>query len=173
MRRFGDVFKSKRGSFSLEAVISMTFVLFLICLGVGYYTYMTLQQVLTQEVHTLATTAKLQGGLTEQDVERFKDRLVDKGHIPADRRDEIAVIAIAEDEYGNEKNVLGVLPLSEGYSDDPNAYSHRGSKEIITVTARIPAKVNVLRAMLRFWDTDIKEGMEYYVFQETVMSERW
>lgn len=173
MKRIQSFLKNNRGSFSLEAVISMMFLLFLIWLGVAYYTYMTPQQVLTQEVHALATTAKLQGGLTDLDVERFKDRLIEKGYVPEDKRDEIIITAVAEDEYGNEKTVLPVLPLSEGYSDDPHAYSHRGSKEIITVTAKIPAKIHFLKVVLNIWDSEPTEGMYHYVFQETVMSERW
>jgi|HigsolmetaAR206D_1030411.scaffolds.fasta_scaffold00003_61 hypothetical protein len=173
MERLKAFIEAKKGSFSLEAVIAMMFVLMLIWLGVAYYTYLTPRQVLTQEVHTLATTAKLQGGLTESDIERFKDRLVEKGYVPKDKKDEIVVTAVAEDEAGNKKNVTSVLPLSEGYNDDPNAYSHRGSKEIITVTAQIPAKIQFLKVMLSFWNSQPNEKMYDYTFQETVMSERW
>jgi len=173
MERLKAFIEAKKGSFSLEAVIAMMFVLMLIWLGVAYYTYLTPRQVLTQEVHNLATIAKLQGGLTESDIERFKNRLVDKGYVPENKMNKIVVTAVAEDEYGNVKNVTSVVPLSEGYNDDPNAYSHRNSKEIITVTAKIPAKIHFLKVMLNFWDNEPKEAMHEYTFQETVMSERW
>lgn len=180
MNKLNELFKRKKqkGSFSIEAAISTAVVLMVTFLGVSYFTYLMPRQVLTQEVHTLAQTAKIQGGLTtditepgNSDLGNFKDRLEDKGFDA--KNITVEAVATLKDNAGNEHNrsVLGVEPLEQGYLDSSN-YSHRNSKEVITVHVTIPAKKNFINAMTKFW-TGENSHLSDYSFSETIMSERW
>lgn len=172
------VIKEQKGAYAIEAAISMMLVLMVTFLGISYFTYLLPRQALTQEVHTLAQTAKIQGGLTTEitepgnsDIERFKTRMKARGYDP----DEITIEAKATstDEFGTEhqRSVLGVESLSVGYLDI-SAYSHRNSKEIIIVHVTVPAKKNFVNAMSQFFggkDSTLTD----YEFSEIIMSERW
>lgn len=175
-KRMIELIRNRKGSFSLEAVVAMMFVLMLIYLAISYYVYLVPRQSMTQEVHTLATISKIQGGLTFEDVEEFKNRLVEKGYVEEDKMDEIEVTAVAKGKVNGheyEKDVIGVEPLSEGYlPHDESSYSHRNSKEIITIQVKIPAKIRLLAGISNFWGSDTS-GLKYYHFEEIVMSERW
>ena len=175
MRKIKNLFRclrNERGSFSLEAIIAMSAVLMVTSLGIAYFTYLAPRQILTQEVHVLTQTAKIQGGLTTNqtdpgngDVERFKERLAAKGF----DADKITVEAYAEKD-GEVRDVIGVEPLSEGYLS-VSKYSHRNSKEIITIRVTIPAKLQFLNAIKGYFGSKNTHGN--YVFTETIMSERW
>ncbi len=169
--------KEKKGSFSLEAVWAMSGVLMITFLGISYFTYLVPRQMLTQEVHSLAQTAKIQGGLTDEtsepgssDVERFKESLSEKGF----DADHVTVTAEASKMVNDQKvvrNVMGAEPLSDGYVAN-SIYSHRDSKEVITVHVTIPAKMSFINAMTKYW-TGHNSDLGDYEFSETIMSERW
>lgn len=175
MKKLKNLLKNNKGLFSLEAVIAMAAVLMVTALGISYFTYLTPRQVLTQEVHNLAQTAKIQGGLTNEisepgnsDIKRFEKRMEEKG-IDSSK---IVVTAEATSKGSDEKrNVLGVEPLSEGTKENAR-YSPRNSKEIITVQVTIPAKTNFINVMSRYW-TGKDSTLSDYKFTETIMSERW
>lgn len=176
LKKTKSILKRKKGSFSLEAVFAMAGILMITLLGISYFTYLIPRQMLTQEVHTLAQTAKIQGGLTDEtsepgksDVERFKQRLSEKGFDP----EKIIVEAVAENQLGEKRSVVGVEPLSEGYiPESESLYSHRNSKEVITVYVTIPAKKNFVNAMSRYWSGE-DSALGDYKFSETIISERW
>lgn len=176
MSNFMKKWKNEKGSFSIEAVIAMTVVLMVTFLGISYFTYLAPRQMITQDVHMLAQTAKIQGGLTDEfsepgrsDVYRFKERMEAKGY----NADDIVVTAKRVDVDGNEFPALGVEPLSENIENYESVnYSRRNSKETITIHVTVPAKKNFINAMSRYF-TGGNSGLSDYKFSETIMSERW
>ena len=56
--------KNRRGSFAIEAVLSLTVVLFVVITCIGWYNYMIPRQGLEKQIHLLGQKAKIQGGLT-------------------------------------------------------------------------------------------------------------
>lgn len=172
------LWENQKGSFSIEAIIAMTGVLMVTFLGIAYFTYLVPRQMLTQEVHLLAQTAKIQGGLTDEnsepgssDVERFLESMEAKGFDPS----KVVIIATATAKDKTQRSVLGVEPLETGYVNDknkPNHYSHRNSKEVIKIDVYIPAKMEFINAMSQYF-ADKDSGLHGYHFTETIMSERW
>lgn len=179
MKKINKFFKNKKGSFSIEAVLAMSGLLMITFLGIAYFTYLVPRQMLTQEVHMLTQTAKIQGGLTagnfteaDNDIQRFLDRMEEKGFDP-NKINIKATVSSETNPIRDGVSVIGVEPLSDGYKED-SLYSHRNSKEIITIRVTIPANKNFINAMSKYW-TGSKEGTSLgdYKFTETIMSERW
>lgn len=179
-RRLIKRVKEKKGSTSIEALIAMFALLMVTFLGIAYFIYLVPRQTLTQEVHVLAQTAKIQGGLTNamsepgnSDVERFKKTIEDMGFDSS--KVEVNATASYTDSNGKtyERSVVGIEPLSQGYlPEDSSYYSHRNSKETITIEVTIPPKRAFIDTMTSFW-TGSKSSLGSYHFKETVMSERW
>lgn len=161
--------KSKKGFVSIEAVISMVAVIFVVLLAIGFFGYMHPKIMFEKDVQILAQKAKVQGGLTDEtsepggnsDIEIFKKSLEDRGF------DVSKVEITAKTKPGN-YSVIGVTPLNSS----GNNYLKRDSKELMVITAKIPANRGGLMAPLKFFG--IVGGLnEYYCISEAVMSERW
>lgn len=177
MKKFFNKQKNKKGSISIEAVIAMSGILMITFLGIAYFTYLIPRQALTQEVHMLTQTAKIQGGLTDgsfvesdNDIQRFLDRIEEYGYDPG----EVTIKATVSSEIDPSRDgisVIGVEPLGTPPAED-SLYSRRNSKEIITIEVTIPANKKFINAMSEYW-TGEESSLGDYRFKETIMSERW
>lgn len=160
--------KNKKGFVSIETVVSMTFVILILCLFFGFIAYQYPKIILEQEVHALAQKCKIQGGLTDKtsqkensDIEVFKDILENKGY----SRDTIKVVA--KTNPGN-NSAIGVTPLNvEG-----DNYVKRDAKTYIEIIVSVPSNKKGLTSILKVLGISDVLNKEY-VFKEKVLSERW
>lgn len=161
-----NLFSRKEGYVSVEAVIAMSFFFIVFFLTLGFFTYIQPHSSLQREVHTLATIAERQGGLTAQDIVDFKDKLQTYSFIQQSSNP-IEVTAITSP---NDIDVSDVVPLGgDGTVGTP--YITRNSKEVITITATIPANSTMLRPIAKFFGVD--SISDYYEITESVLSERY
>ncbi|MFJ8528560.1 hypothetical protein [Bacillus sp. NPDC094106] len=160
--------RRKSGFVSIEAVVSMSAILAVVFLGIGFISYMYPKLMIEKEVHILAQKAKVQGGLTNEqsepinsDLEVFYKKMEERGY----KRENIQVTAKTVT-YGI--NCIGVTPVNgEGTS-----YMKRDSKDPIEVTVSLPANKSGLLGPFAFFSYKDKTGNQY-IFKETVLSERW
>ncbi len=157
---------SKKGFISIEAILSMTIVLMIFLIIIGFFVSVIPRISLQSEVHALTQKAKLQGGLTDatseaihSDVENFKDALVAKGY----NRDTIEVHAFTKP---SGLGAMGVTPLDAEGSN----YIKRDSDELMYIVVNVPDK-SFINAPLQFFG--IRRETPTISFVETVMSERW
>ena len=165
---FKKLLKEKKGFVAIEAVISMSMVLGMILLVIGFFTLLYPRIMLSIDIHELASTAKIQGGLTDQtsqpvnsDVAVFKQQLAQAGYDPS-------TISVAVTTIPSGLNALGVTPLNQPGSN----YIHRDSKELIKVTVSVPANTYI-DGPLKLIGVNGGSGISQYTVSETVMSERW
>jgi hypothetical protein len=160
---------NKKGFVSIEAIIAMVAVMFVMLLAIGFYGYLHPKIILEKEVQSLAQKAKQQGGLTNSasqptnsDVSIFMADLKGMGY------DTTKVTLTAVTNPGN-VNCVGVTPLGSTGSN----YLSRNSKQMIVITAKIPTMTKGgITAPLAYFG--ISSGVDdYYYIRETVMSERW
>lgn len=158
--------KSKKGFVSVEAILSMSLVLIVFLIIIGFFVSIVPRISLQSEVHALTQKAKLQGGLTDassesvgSDVEKFKDALVSKGY----SRDSIEITAFTKP---SGIGALGVTPLDVEGSN----YVKRGTDELIYIIVSVPDR-SFINAPLKFFG--LNGGAKTISFVETVMSERW
>lgn len=160
---------NKKGFISIEALISMVAVMFVVLLSIGFYGYMHPKIMLEKEVQVLAQKAKVQGGLTNEvsqpggnsDIEIFKNSLKDKGF-------DINKIEITAKTNPGNYSVIGVSPINSTGTN----YLKRDSKELMVISVKVPANRDGIIAPLNYFN--ISGGPnEYYYITETVMSERW
>lgn len=159
---------NKRGFISVEAIISLVAILFVMLLALGFYGYMHPKIMLEKEVQTLAQKAKQQGGLTDKtsqptksDVEIFLTDLQKMGY----DTNKVTITAVTDP---GDLNCIGVTPLG---SDGSN-YLKRDSKKTVVITAKIPSHKEGIIAPLRYFGIFTGPNDFYYI-RETVMSERW
>lgn len=160
--------KSEKGFVSIEAIVSMTAILFTVLVAIGIYGYLHPKIMLEKEVQTLAQKAKIQGGLTDitsqpvnSDIEIFKKRLAEKGYDTS----KVSVEVVTDQ---TNRNCVGVTPIGE----TGNTYLRRDSEEMMIITVTIPARTQGLIAPLRYFGINGGVSKNYYI-RETVMSERW
>lgn len=158
----------KEGFVSVEAIISMATLMIMFVMCIGFYVYTMPKLTLEKEVHLLAQKAKIQGGLTYEDINIFKKALEDKGYNP----DEVTVEAITVNGSGGAiggANAIGVDSMN-----DSNAvnYIKRAQLTPIEITVTVPANIKLLNGPLTHMLTSNSLNKKYY-FRETVLSERW
>jgi len=153
----------KEGYVSIEAVIAMSFFLVVFFLTLGFFTYIQPHSTLQREVHTLATIAERQGGLTAEDIENFEIKLQSYRFI----QDSSIPILITATTQPGDLDVSDVTPFGEEGED----YISRNSKEIITVTATLPSNSSMLKPLANFFG--VETISDYYIISESVMSERY
>lgn len=158
----------KKGFVSIEAVISMSAVLMIVLMAIGFIVYMYPKIMLEKEVHLLAQKAKIQGGLTDNisqpvnsDIETFLKSLEGKGY----KKDTIEITART---IPGDLNCIGVTPLNT----NGNNYVKRDSKMTIQITVKVPANKSGLKGPFAYLHFEDESGQYYYI-RETVMSERW
>lgn len=161
-----NFFSRKEGYVSVEAVIAMSFFFIVFFLTLAFFTYIQPYSSLQREVHTLATIAERQGGLTAQDIQDFEGRLQEYSFIRTSS-DGVQVTAIT---YPNYNDVSDVVPLG-GDGSVGTPYISRNTKEVITITATIPANSTMLKPLAEFFGVDTIS--DTYQISESVLSERY
>lgn len=155
--------RDKSGYVTIEAVLAMSFFVIVLFLSIGFFTYIYPQTTLQREIHTLATIAERQGGLTQTDIEQFKEKLNQYDFIRY-APSEIEVTAVTSESGIDASNVS---PLGSSGTQ----YITRGSNEIINITVKVPANDGLIRPIAEFFNvTDLSD---HYVLSESVMSERY
>lgn len=158
------IFIRKEGYVSIEAVFSMVVFFMVFFLTLAIFTYVQPHSSLQRELHTLATIAERQGGLTAQDIEEFENRL--QAHIfILESSIPVEVTAVA---YPSNQDVSDVSPIGDTTG---TPYITRNSKEVIVVSASVPANSQMLKPLAEFFGVD--NVSDTYGLSETVMSERY
>lgn len=172
--------KNRKGTVAIEAVISLSVVLFILILSIGWYNYMIPRQGLEKQIHLLGQKAKIQGGLTatpallnagtygtlssadlQTDLGLFLKTIQDMGH-------DISKVKVTCKTNLSNKNCLGV----DSYNSSGSNYMKRQDMDMMILHIEIPAKTGLLSMAKGFFgNTGIIP--ERYVFSEAVMSERW
>lgn len=158
---------NRKGFVSIETIFASVLMFMIIFLAIGFFNLFYPKLIIAKEVHALVQKAKIQGGLTDSssqavnsDIELFKKALQNAGFDPS------KIEITAKTEPGN-INAIGVTP----YGEEGDNYIKRDSKELIVITVKVPAD-QFIRGPLAFFRADSSK-LQYHIFQETVMSERW
>ncbi|MEG1299901.1 MAG: hypothetical protein RSC93_04300 [Erysipelotrichaceae bacterium] len=157
--------KKKKGFISIETVFSMTFILFIVLTLIGVFCYFYPRQVLEKEVHVLAQQAKINGGLTYNEVVDFQNVIKERGY-------KANVKAYVKN---NNRVVLNVAPRNTSYSSCTNTANYnpfvkRDSSQKIVLVVTINANDGLLKGPLQYFGA--KTFPKNYTISETVMSER-
>lgn len=153
----------KDGYVSIEAVVAISFFLMIFFLTLAFFTYIQPHSAIQREVHVLATIAERQGGLTPADISLFEEKLQSYPFIRNSSKN-IEVSAVSQK---SGIDVSNVTPL--GLSG--NHYITRDSKEIITITAKVPSNNTLMKPILNFFGIEFMS--DYYIISESVLSERY
>lgn len=161
--------RNRKGGFAIEAILSMAFVVMMLVMAIGYYSYMMPREALVREVQLLAQKAKIQGGLTGDatgsilgtDTEMFFASMEARGF------DRDNIVLTCETRVAK-RNCLDVTPIgSKG-----DRYIQRDDMEVMVIRAEIPVQSSLLGLTQVFFGT-IQMVPEQYLLQESIMSERW
>lgn len=155
--------KTTDGSFSIEAVLAMANVLIIFMMIIGFYTFINPYTILNRDVHALATLAQRQGGLTDEDVEQFKERLNAYGFVDPQKGD-IEVYA----QTINEVEAIGI----DGFGEAGTNYIKRDSKDFIVLAVSVPSYGDYLTSVFRVMGMGGQKAPDRYLFKETFLSER-
>lgn len=175
-----DKLKNRNGFMSVEALFGLTAILMVIILAIGFFTYMIPRQQLEQEVNILARTAKLNGGLTDTQVNNFKKNLESYGYKEDELKDSVSIRLTdlsGETITSTVLNVEDPLDIShsrnEPETEEPR-YIKRSEDIIMEVRVEVPAKKQGLMGVFGFFDIGEDEDplSDNYVFKERVVSER-
>ena len=158
----------KNGFVSIEAIISMATLMIMFVICIGFFVYTMPKLTLEKEVHLLAQKAKIQGGLTYDDVDLFKSSLQNKGYDP-DRIVVQAVTVASSTGVSGGASAIGVEPLSQTNATN---YIKRSDMTPIEITVAVPANLKLLNGALTHLFLGQALNDTYYL-RETVMSERW
>ncbi|WPS85410.1 hypothetical protein SMD22_01920 (plasmid) [Brevibacillus halotolerans] len=155
--------RSESGYVSIESVIAMSFFLIIFLLCIGFFTYVHPYTKLDREVHTLATLAQRQGGLTIEDVQNFEERIAEYAFVDLSRGNvEVIARTIIED-----MDAIGI----DGLEDAGSYYVKRDNKDFIELTVSIPSHNEILKPVASFFG--VGGVIDRYTFNETFMSERY
>lgn len=160
--------QNKKGSMIMETLPVLALALFVTINMIGWFTYLTPRQNLEKQVHILAQKAKIQGGLTDKssvsigsDLEVFLGILEEKGY------DTSKVKITCTTNPGN-KSCLGVSPIKSS----SGKYITRESLDMMIIRVEIPTNPRLLNMSQTFFgNTGALPNV--YIFQESVLSERW
>ena len=152
----------KDGFVAVESVFAMSFFLIVLLLSLAFFTYIQPTTQIQRELHTLATIAERQGGLTDADISYFVSQ-VSKHDFVDERKNEIVVKAVT---YPSNLDVSNVDPINSSGKN----YVPRTSKEVINIYVEVPANDQLLRPLVNFFK--VTELPEKYKMKESVMSER-
>ena len=157
--------KHKKGFISIEAVIALVALIFIILLFVGFYVYQYPCTVLENRVHDLAQQAKITGGLTSAQVTDFNKELQSMGYKSTVK----AYVA------GTDRVALNVAPRDTAYVTCTNTaiynpFIRRDSTAKIVIVATVKANDGTIKGPIKWFQA--KMLPDNYVISETVMSER-
>lgn len=168
MKKFIKKLKEKSGFVSIDTIISLSWVIFFFLLFVSIYAYSLPRIMLEKEVQHLAQTAKIQGGLTNEqsepknsDITRFKENLIAMGYKEED-------ITVTAKTITGKANAIGVTPINQ----EGDNYIRRDSKDLIEIVVEIKADKNLFTAPMKFFGLSNKISGQYTI-REVVGSERW
>lgn len=159
--------KNQKGFMSIEAVLVMGSILMVVLLGIGFFTYLAPKQAIEEEVHVLGRIAKMQGGLSNQNIDDFRKNMVDRGMVTDAKKTDVVVKVLIEDGKGAQQGefIPDVTPAIQ--RGDKNG---DGSFKIMKIIVKVPAKKAGLNGVSTFFGG--ANGLsDYYVFSERVMSE--
>lgn len=151
----------RKGYVSIEFVFGLTVFLITMVMVLGMFFYSYPRQKLEKEVAILAQQAKVNGGLTQENISEFGDRLDAMG---------LTGVVYA---YTAERTVLNVAPRNTPYAScvaDYNAFITRASGDVIYIEVVVNANVSMLSGPLKFFAA--KTFPENYTLVDTVLSER-
>lgn len=160
-----QILKNKKGGLTIEALPALALALFVMMTAIGWFTYLTPRQNLEKQVHLLAQKAKIQGGITNSgtnnDLTLFLNILESKGV------DKSKVVVTCKTKPSN-KNCLGVTKLNASGTN----YITRGSLEMMIIRVEIPTNARLLNMSNVFFGSAGSVPSKY-IFEESVLSERW
>lgn len=148
---------NKKGFITIDAILALATALAFAFLFLGLMFLMIPKFTMQGEVHSLAQLARIQGGLYEKDVEKFKAEISESTGAPLES---IHVV------LKNEETNVQYDKLADGQ------YAKHGNGEILQLYVIVPTN-KFIQAPLKFFGMKNVENLEYYNFQETVVSEKW
>ena len=149
--------KGKKGFITIDAIFAIVVSLVFALLFIGLMFLMIPKFTMQGEVHSLAQLARIQGGLTQEDVNEFKTKLSESGGYD---KDDIYVVLKDESTGTKYDNIT-----------DAN-YSKRADGKMLQLYVIVPTNKAIL-APLNFFGLTNVDFLEYYNFTETVVSEKW
>lgn len=159
------ILKNKKGGLTIEALPALALALFVMITAIGWFTYLTPRQNLEKQVHILAQKAKIQGGLTNSgtnnDLSLFLSVLESKGV------NKSKVVVTCKTKPSN-KNCLGV----NGLNSSGTNYIKRNSLEMMVIRVEVPTSPRLLKMSQVFFGGR-SSIPDKYIFEESVLSERW
>lgn len=167
--------KSNKGFMSIEAIMGMAVILMVIVLGIGFFSYMVPKQGIEQEVNLLGRLAKMNGGLTTQDVTAFKTEMEKRGYAKTDVTVDIQLKNSAGTTVAVSSTRDKVSPLAitgKANVAGTHKYIHRDEQLIMEIKAVMPANKKGLLGAFWFFNVNDDSVADNYVFKERVMSER-
>lgn len=174
--------KNTKGFMSLEAILSMGVIFMVIVLGIGFFSYMMPKQGIEQEVNLLGRLAKMNGGLTKEDVDAFKAEMVSRKYKIEDVKVEIllkdstGVPTTYESANGNVNPLSIDCKLIDEDCPIPETeqrYVKREAQLIMEIRAEMPSNKQGLLGAFWFFNVNDDSLSDSYVFKERVMSERY
>lgn len=163
--------KNEKGFMSIEAVMAMATILMIVLLGVGLFTYMMPRQAIEEELHLLGRTAKMQGGLTDSDVNQFKENMKKRGMVEDKNIDDVKVIVNLETTsgepfpgYESRPNIINTI-VNRGYGK-----KEAGQYAVMKIRVEVPANKSGIKGAMSFFGGD-EDLPDAYVFSERIMSE--
>jgi hypothetical protein len=163
IRKGKKKFKGQSGFVSIEAVFAMSVFLIVFMLVIGFFTFIHPYTTIQRDVQALTTLAERQGGLTNQDVQNFKDKLTSYSFVS----ESVRVIDVEAVTSESSTSAIGV----DGLDVAGTNYISRDSKEFINITVTVPSNTKTLIPVLRYFN--VSGITDKYTFQTSVMSERY
>lgn len=158
-----EVFEiNKKGFVSVDTAISMSVVLIVLMIGIGFYAYMYPQISFSNEVYALSRVANEQGGLTLDNITAFKERINETTYVQESSGD-ISVELVDEDK----NSYTSVTPMGDSGSN----YLKREDLIMCELIVKIPANITMLETVLFAVDVEDIVG-NYYIYRYPVMSKR-
>lgn len=154
--------RNKRGSASILAVISTSFIMIIFMLILSNFVTIQSYKSIEREVDTLQNIVAKKGGLPYQDLDAFKKRVTKQQSYLQDKSSNISVSAYTE--KGN-IDCLNTVDLNEdGFYIDKNV------NDLIVLRVSLPSNVSWFKQVTSFF-TD-KEITNLYNYERHIVSQR-
>lgn len=153
--------RKKEGFVAIESVVSMSFFLIFFLLALGFYIHIYAQGTVNRDVHALATIAEQQGGLTDENIADFSNKM--EGYSFLDSSKAIEVTAVT-------KSGIDATGISLIESDN-SFYISRKSGDYIQVIVSVPVSNPLLQNAANFFG--VGDTLQSLQSQESVYSERY
>ena len=163
--------KKQRGMVALESIIAGGAMLFLFILIIGYFTFLYPRYMVDLEVQSLASAIKMDGKLTQSDMDAFVLNMIERGYKESEVRSGVKVIA------------QNVTPGKEGLASngdsliDLDSYTapvvERNNGQIL-VTVTVPSNSGVLKTGAKWFGFGSEvdnTSFNQYTVKRVVMSE--